>query len=1015
MTGRNRGFTEYQRSLFNKYEVDESYLQTRKQRRACLELLVKVDKNQVTDEKKLIGKIAVAFEGTRLYKKIASCVTIAALLVTLQGTPVMAGATTLYQNAAVTARVLDEKTENSVVMDEDSFLSGYTQKPQKAEDVTHQPDITGDKGSISILPLQQEYSVLLDDDSDTITAFGLADAENQDGSQSVTVTFENLEKIQNISGNYIPFVKYDIGGYELVVNGFNNGVECISSANQPPDTAVQSIGYNYFHLIGLHNNYFFDIDSISITNNSFYSTTFSLLGSSSEYWGYGPFVDLGEHEIEMGAEITIDFSSMNEADNINCLNILSYDGYGYILPNKISIDDITISNITPTTPVVSDNTKYGTGDTVINFTVSDFVYSDITGDPLSGIQIVLPPDPSHGVLRMDNTELVTESEIAAADLDKITFTPAHNFFGNASFTYKGYDGTGYSKKSATMTLSIASANTPPVAADNNTWTTDQNRTIRNGDLTGDVTDTDEEDTLTYELVNNVAHGSVTVNADGSFIYTPNTDFYGIDRFTWRASDGIAWSNIATITITVYEVVKDDYNEDDDDTPYPTPKPTPVPTPTPTPTPTGGTVVVNGMEHVLGTEIVNTEEGVKTAELFVDSEMLEEIINRAIASGQSADPDTPTGNTVELSVKATDADRITASLDAAMIQKLNDNAFALFVNTNDADYLIPADGIRIDEVVKALGVDGENLGDITIEISIEKADDEVLQEITGQADAHGYEIVFPPVRFTVVAKTKTADGREKEVNISEFNRYVERIMPIPEGVDPAEITTGVVYNSGGTFSHVPTEVFEKDGVYYARIRSMTNSSYLVISNPVTVISVENHWSKEIVNNLASRLVIAKPESFMPDGEITRGEFAEYIARAIGIFRTQSEKKIQFSDVDTEDKLADAIALAANYGIINGFTDGTFRPDLKISREEAMAMYARTMDIIGLEETDSYKIESYRDVDQIAQWAYAYVKKVIGAGIFVGRTEDTIDPKGTFTYAEAAAAISNLLKAAGLINP
>jgi hypothetical protein len=197
--------------------------------------------------------------------------------------------------------------------------------------------------------------------------------------------------------------------------------------------------------------------------------------------------------------------------------------------------------------------------------------------------------------------------------------------------------------------------------------------------------------------------------------------------------------------------------------------------------------------------------------------------------------------------------------------------------------------------------------------------------------------------------------------------------------------------------------------------MSNSTYLVIYNSVTVPSVKNHWSGEIVNDLASRLVIAKPESFLPDREITRGEFAEYIAKAIGIYRTRSEKTIPFSDVDTEDELADAIVSAAEYGIIKGFTDGTFRPDLKISREEAMAMYTRAMDIIDLEDTGIDKLESYSDADQIAEWAYEYVKKVTGAGIFVGRTMDTIDPKGTFTCAEAATAISNLLKAAGLINP
>jgi len=82
---------------------------------------------------------------------------------------------------------------------------------------------------------------------------------------------------------------------------------------------------------------------------------------------------------------------------------------------------------------------------------------------------------------------------------------------------------------------------------------------------------------------------------------------------------------------------------------------------------------------------------------------------------------------------------------------------------------------------------------------------------------------------------------------------------------------------------------------------------------------------------------------------------------------------------------------------------------------MAMMARAMDVIGLEVTESDKLDTYADADQVASWAYGSVKKMVSAGIFIGRTENTINPKGTFTNAEAAAAIRNLLTAAGLINP
>src|SRR5262249_9321659 len=47
-----------------------------------------------------------------------------------------------------------------------------------------------------------------------------------------------------------------------------------------------------------------------------------------------------------------------------------------------------------------------------------------------------------------------------------------------------------------------------------------------------------------------ANGTLTLNTNGSFTYTPNTAFVGTDAFTYQASDGIAVSNMATVTISV---------------------------------------------------------------------------------------------------------------------------------------------------------------------------------------------------------------------------------------------------------------------------------------------------------------------------------------------------------------------------------------------------------------------------------------------------------------------------------
>ncbi|MCT4620813.1 MAG: cadherin-like beta sandwich domain-containing protein, partial [Marinisporobacter sp.] len=423
--------------------------------------------------------------------------------------------------------------------------------------------------------------------------------------------------------------------------------------------------------------------------------------------------------------------------------------------------------------------------------------------------------------------------------------------------------------------------------------------------------------------------------------------------------------------------------------------------------TGSKVIVNGEEETAGKETIKEENGEKNVELVVNSEILNKKIEEATMKEE-------TNNLVEVAVETKDADRVETVLTGDIVKKMDEKEFKLSIKTDEIDYIIPAKEVGIDQVSEILGVKMDSLKDIKVEVQIEKLDSKIVKEIEEKAKAQDYEVVFPPVEFKVVAKTTDTSGEVKSTEISKFSSYVERVMEIPEGVDPSKITTGIVYNADGTFSHIPTEVFKKGDKWFAKLNSLTNSSYSVIWNPITVESVENHWSKEYVNDLASRLVIKNPESFKPDESITRGEFAEYITKAIGVYRTKVAKSGQFTDVEVNNELADAITIAVDYGIIKGYPDGTFRPDGKINREEAMTMYAKAMDIVKLREVDHDRIESYKDKNQVSPWAYDFVKKTISANVFNGRTKETIAPQGTFTYAEAAAAIENLLIESGLIN-
>ena len=409
----------------------------------------------------------------------------------------------------------------------------------------------------------------------------------------------------------------------------------------------------------------------------------------------------------------------------------------------------------------------------------------------------------------------------------------------------------------------------------------------------------------------------------------------------------------------------------------------------TPPTTGLNITVNGKEGTIGTADT-TKVGDKTIiTVTIDDQQLAERLKQ---EGRKAVVTIPV---------TTKADVVIGRLNGQTVKNMEGQEDILEITANNVSYVLPAAQINIDSVWSQFGRQVE-LKDILIDVKIAAASQKAAAQNNDQ-------MVVDPIEFVI-----TAANAGKTVEISKFNAYVERIIALPEGVDASKITTGVVLNRDGSFSHVPTEVFEKDGKWYAKLNSLTNSTYSVIWNPVTVSSVENHWSKAYVNDMASRLVIKNPESFTPDGQITRGDFAEYVAKALGIYRTGVAKAGEFSDVSSGNELADAITMTAEYGIIAGYPDGTFRPEAKITREEAMIMYARAMDIVGLKEKSNNRIENYLDKQEISGWAYEGVKKTVSAGVFNGKTEATIDPKGMLTYAEAATAIRNLLTETKMIN-
>lgn len=119
---------------------------------------------------------------------------------------------------------------------------------------------------------------------------------------------------------------------------------------------------------------------------------------------------------------------------------------------------------------------------------------------------------------------------------------------DASETFTVTVSDGVASTSAILSINVAGASEAPVATDTAT------RSSEDTPITSKVSATDiEGDALTYTPVTQPANGILSLGPNGSYTYTPAANFNGTDSFTYKASDGSANSNIATVSITITPV------------------------------------------------------------------------------------------------------------------------------------------------------------------------------------------------------------------------------------------------------------------------------------------------------------------------------------------------------------------------------------------------------------------------------------------------------------------------------
>ena len=166
-----------------------------------------------------------------------------------------------------------------------------------------------------------------------------------------------------------------------------------------------------------------------------------------------------------------------------------------------------------------------------------------------------------------------------------------------------------------------------------------------------------------------------------------------------------------------------------------------------------------------------------------------------------------------------------------------------------------------------------------------------------------------------------------------------------------------------------------------------------------------WYAEAVSAAVDNGLLYGKSSTMldPNGDMTRAEMAAIINRSFGCYKAADIS--QYKDVSKSKWYYKDVALAVQMGTYNGRSSSSMAPDSPITRQEAMTVVARALEL----DYDSYSktdLSAFSDRSEISNWALPYVRAMVGADYIHGRTKG-LEPLDNITRAEFAQIFHNII--------
>lgn len=335
-----------------------------------------------------------------------------------------------------------------------------------------------------------------------------------------------------------------------------------------------------------------------------------------------------------------------------------------------------------------------------------------------------------------------------------------------------------------------------------------------------------------------------------------------------------------------------------------------------------------------------------------------------------------------------------------------------VEHGDVTYEFPLKAVNFTELSGMLNGNGVSN---QILIEIDQGASTKSANLSTMLNSVKAQVIAGPVHFEV----SLVNGSQEKI-LTDFNSYISRTIKTSLPMDTSQMAVVWYDSQAGALSYVPTEFTSVGGKTVATFKRKGNSAYALVRSTSSFTDVSKHWAAETINTMARKYIVEGKTTtkFEPDKNITRGEFATYIAKGLGL---QGDKTAaaKFKDVTSNTVMGAYIGAAVKAGIVKGNTDGTFKPNNPITRQDMAAMMMRAAKVAELtvsppNSTASY-LQNFTDKGKISSYAKTDVAHAVYLGIITGKNAKTLSPLTNATRAEGTVMLMRLLEKAKFLTP